>query len=42
MPHDSSLKGYWDHANFRLVDTLNAEMWTRSHSYNARFSLRMI
>jgi len=30
MPHDSSLKGYWDHANFRLVDTLNAEMWTRS------------
>ena len=30
MPHDSSLKGYWDHANFRLVDALNAEMWTRS------------
>ncbi len=30
MPHDSPLKGYWDQANFKLVDTLNAEMWTRS------------
>ena len=30
MPPGSSPEGYWDHANFKLVDTINADMWTRS------------
>jgi uracil-DNA glycosylase len=30
MPPGLSPQGYWDHANFKLVDKINAEMWTRS------------
>lgn len=30
MPPGSSPKGYWDQANLKLVDTINADIWTRS------------